>query len=445
MAFKELNENELSLLSEREQEIYKIRYEEYLERVRLVEKLEKFRKIPRKHIRPENTPLKDIPFPKYRNVNFRLFTLRMNSARLNSLFAVTRQDNKVSSVKIDNAKVNMPVCKKIDEFFSKLNTDNKIVSSMPKVSHIEVPSVVQPKVSYIKKIQEVDIECLNTVCIPDSKKYSYSKKAHHISPLEDVVIPKTVYSERQNEKYKASAGKVKIAAATRIKMSMSPYRLKNIPKTIVRNADDCHISPVKNFKAELKQCKVVNTTDLYLKLKSYTVKDMQKVCVPKSKQYENQDTIVRPAVKYHVNIPSPLVKDHTNIKFKVKGLVSVKMVGQDVGNNIVIEKFGDISLGSVPFATASMIKYHSDDISLKYIKPCICAKAQVQEIDCDKNVSLTELPNIKIPKSDVKTDMLSLKFSAENKQVTVSKIVYFDYDKTLNRILDLLRRDYEKR
>ena len=36
MAFKELNENELSLLSEREQEIYKIRYEEYLERVRLV-------------------------------------------------------------------------------------------------------------------------------------------------------------------------------------------------------------------------------------------------------------------------------------------------------------------------------------------------------------------------------------------------------------------------
>ena len=228
-------------------------------------------------------------------------------------------------------------------------------------------------------------------------------------------------------------------------MSISPYRLKNIPKTVVRNADDCRISPVKNFRAELKQCKMVNTTDLHLKLKSYTVKDMQKVCVPRSKQYENKVTVVRPAMKWHVNIPSPLVKNHTDIKFKVKGLVPVKMVGQDVENNIVIEKFGDISLGSVPFATASIIKYHSDDISLKYIKPCICAKAQVQEIDCDKKVSLTELPNIKIPKSDVKTDMLSLKFSAENKQVTVSKIVYFDYDKTLNRILDLLRRDYEKR
>ena len=86
MAFKELNENELSLLSEREQEIYKIRYEEYLERVRLVEKLEKFRKIPQKHIKPKNTPLEDISFPKYRNVNLRLFTLRMNSARLNSLY-----------------------------------------------------------------------------------------------------------------------------------------------------------------------------------------------------------------------------------------------------------------------------------------------------------------------------------------------------------------------
>ena len=445
MAFKELNENELSLLSEREQEIYKIRYEEYLERVRLVEKLEKFRKIPQKHIKPKNTPLRDIPFPEYRKVKFRPVTLKMNAERLNQLFSAAKRDNKISSAKIGSVKADMSVCQKLDEVFSKLNTGNKIVSAVPRVPYVKVTPVVQPKVSYVKKIPEVYVKRLNTVCIPDSKEYSYSKTAHHISPLGNVVIPNTACSERQKQKYKVSAGKVKIVAARRIKICISPYRLKNIPKTIVRNADDCHISPVKNFKAELKQCKVVNTTDLYLELKSYTVKDMQKVCVPKSKQYENQDTIVRPAVKYHVNIPSPLVKDHTDIKFKVKGLAPVKMVGKDVENNIVIEKFGDISLGSVPFATASMIKYHSDDISLKYIKPCICAKAQVQEIDCDKNVSLTELPNIKIPKSDVKTDMLSLKFSAENKQVTVSKIVYFDYDKTLNRILDLLRRDYEKR
>jgi len=176
MAFRELSEDEISLLNESERTQYEKQLKIYRERVALVEQLEQIENANIQYTKPKLKRIKPVPkleIPKYHSIG--TVKIKLPKSEINrNLFVQQLENRSVCSLKIRKRMVeSSAVCVRIKPMTKVVIPSLKPYHNMPQQTvSLPKPSVIIPSVSFNEKIKHLIhgiSNCTKTIDVPQCK------------------------------------------------------------------------------------------------------------------------------------------------------------------------------------------------------------------------------------------------------------------------------------
>lgn len=386
MAFRELSEDEISLLNESERIQYEKQLKIYRERTAFVEKLEQIENANIQYTKPKLKRIKPIPkldIPKYQSVGIVKIKLPKEEVNRN-LFLRQLENQSVSALKIKKRMSENPaVCVRIKPITKVSVPLLKPYHNMPKrVVSVPKSNVIIPSVSFTKKTKHLVhgiLNCTKTIAVP---KYKFTGiMSRKIEGIPNKYIPVITPMNFKYERKFTDVPHISISLPKSVKFNFNRYiKIKDMPflskpdlSNKVFHSPKCEVNDIPKIdvsipKVEFKESKykIQNMPPMQISEAncdfSYIHQKISSVSLGK----------VLPFKKHMLSVPS--IKSYMKPKFKVT-ISPLKAVSIPSVN-----KFTPLSCRKVTVIAPQKIK-----------EPCILARS-IKKVTIEKD----RIPRINI-------------------------------------------------
>lgn len=329
MAFRELSEDEISLLNESERTQYEKQLKIYRERVAFVEKLEQIENANIQYTKPKLKRIKPIPkldIPKYQSVG--VVKIKLPKAESNrNLFLQQLENQSVRAVKIRKIMAeSSAVCVRIKPITKVAVPLLKPYHNMPK-RFVSVPksNVIIPSVSFTKKTKHLVhgiVNCTKAIAVPQCKFTEIMPRKIEGIPKKNipVITPMNFKYERKF----TDVPNISISLPKSIKFNFDSYiKVKNMPFVSKSELSDKVFHSPKCEVYDIPKIDV-SIPKVEFKESKYKIQNMPPMQIPEancdfSSIHNKISSVslgkVQPFEKHILSVPS--IKSYTKPKCKV--------------------------------------------------------------------------------------------------------------------------------
>ncbi|MCM1006343.1 MAG: hypothetical protein NC485_00135 [Ruminococcus flavefaciens] len=379
MAFRELSEDEISLLNESERKQYEKQLKIYRERVAFVEKLEQIENANIQYTKPKLKRIKPVPkldIPKYQSIGIVKIKLPKSETNRN-LFLQQLENRSLSAVKIrKRMSESSAVCVRIKPMTKVTLPSLKPYHNMQKrIVSLSKPSLIIPSVSFSKKTKHLIhgiSNCNKTIAVPQCKFTEMMPRK--ITGIPKKNIPEILPMNFEYEKKFTDAPQILIPLPKSVKFNFAgSVKIKDMPSLSKAEVSNKVFSAPK---CEVKDILKINVSipEITFEKQKHKIQNMPQVQIPAvncdfsaiHRQISSTSLgKVQPFEKHMLSISS--IKSYMKPKYKV-ALSPLKAVSIPSVN-----KFTPLSCRNVTAIAPQKIK-----------EPCILAKP-IKKVTIEKD------------------------------------------------------------